>query len=1164
MQKYQKKRFETFLNKAKSIFIHDSVFFSIFASSNRLLMSPTELIQYFTPPQKEFLEQYLCQNHPKGRLSLSGLVGSSLPLLLAPLLQNRAEHQLFILPDRETAAFFYRDMEVLLNDQNSELADKKVHYFPSSYRRAYKLEEIDNANVKLRSEILNKLLTHEDKYLIVTYPDAISEKLVSNEYLKRNSFVVKKGELLPIDIFLEFLYEYSYRQEEFVFEPGQFAWRGGIFDILSYSEEYPFRIVLSGDNVESIRLFDPSTQLSIREVDSLNIMPMISGVEIVEKKVSFFDFLNGNTVYWLMNIDDIQLQIDLNFKKVVREFENLNATLKHLEPQELCITGEDFFRHILDHQIVEINSKMLESYELELDFEIQPQNAFAKSFDYLLLEWINNHENGLCTLFLSESPNQLSRVTKIISDMLVAYNKNNHTEYSLENLFIPIDFIVHEGFRDEKGKLCLYTDHQFFEKYHRFSIRDRFKKSEQFTLKEIYDLQPGDYVVHIDHGVGIYRGLEKIEVDGKQQEAIKLEYKSGDILYISIHSLHKISKYVGKEGTAPTLHRIGSGTWDKLKEKTKKRVKEIAIDLIKLYAKRKAQKGFAYSPDNYLQTELEASFIYEDTPDQIKTLVEVKGDMESEHPMDRLICGDVGFGKTEVAIRAAFKAVCDSKQVAVLVPTTVLALQHFTTFTERLEGMPCKVDYINRFKSARQIKETLNKVKEGRIDILIGTHRLLSKDVEFKDLGLLVIDEEQKFGVAAKEKLREVKVSVDTLCLSATPIPRTLQFSLMGARDISVISMPPPNRYPIQTEVHLFSEELIRDAVSYEISRGGQVFIVHNKIQNIQELAGMVQRLVPDARIAVGHGQMEGEKLEKIMLGFIQGEFDVLVATTIVESGLDITNANTMIINDAQNFALNVLHQLRGRVGRNNKKAFCYLMVRSFEELNEQAKKRLKAIEDYSDLGSGFQIAMRDLDIRGAGDILGAEQSGFISEIGFEMYQKILNEAIMELQETDFKEFEMADNSALMQQRECLLETDLGVLLPTEYVSSVSERMSLYKELDGLRSDVELEKFRNKLLDMFGPLPVETQELLQTIPLRNKARELYFDKVVLKKGNFTGYFIGDINAPFYQSELFNKILLFMQKNHPQVQMKEINKKLMLTIKNVPTIKSAMHWMGKIE
>lgn len=1163
MQKYQKKKFETLLNKAKSGFLYNSVFFSIFASSNRLLMSPTELIQYFTPPQKEILEQYLCQNHPKGRLSLTGLVGSSLPLLLAPLLHNRPEHQLFILPDRETAAFFYHDLEVLLNDQNSELADKKVHYFPSSYRRAYKLEEIDNANVKLRSEILNKLLTHEDKYLIVTYPDAVSEKLVSNEYLKRNSFVVKKGELLPIDIFLEFLYEYSYQQEEFVFEPGQFAWRGGIFDIFSYSEEYPFRIVLSGDNVESIRPFDPGTQLSIKEVDSFHIMPMISGVEIVEKRVSFFDFLNGNTSYWLMNIDDIQLQIDLNFKKVVKEFENLNATLNHLEPAELCITGEAFFHHILDHQIVEINSKMLESYELELDFEIQSQNAFAKSFDYLLLEWINNHENGLCTLFLSESPNQISRVTKIISDMLVAYNKNNHTEYTVENLFVPIDFILHEGFRDEKGKLCIYTDHQFFEKYHRFSIRDRYRKSEQFTLKEIYDLQPGDYVVHIDHGVGIYRGLEKIEVDGKQQEAIKLEYKSGDILYISIHSLHKISKYVGKEGTAPTLHRIGSGTWDKLKEKTKKRVKEIAIDLIKLYAKRKAQKGFAYSPDNYLQTELEASFIYEDTPDQIKTLVEVKGDMESEHPMDRLICGDVGFGKTEVAIRAAFKAVCDSKQVAVLVPTTVLALQHFTTFTERLEGMPCKVDYINRFKSARQIKETLNKVKEGRIDILIGTHRLLSKDVEFKDLGLLVIDEEQKFGVAAKEKLREVKVSVDTLCLSATPIPRTLQFSLMGARDISVISMPPPNRYPIQTEVHLFSEELIRDAVSYEISRGGQVFIVHNKIQNIQELAGMVQRLVPDARIAVGHGQMEGEKLEKIMLGFIQGEFDVLVATTIVESGLDITNANTMIINDAQNFALNVLHQLRGRVGRNNKKAFCYLMVRSFEELNEQARKRLKAIEDYSDLGSGFQIAMRDLDIRGAGDILGAEQSGFISEIGFEMYQKILNEAIMELQETDFKEFEMADNSALMQQRECLLETDLGVLLPTEYVSSVSERMSLYKELDGLRSDTELEKFRNKLLDMFGPLPVETQELLQTIPLRSKARELYFEKVVLKKGNFTGYFIGDINASFYQSELFSKILLFMQKNHPQVQMKEINKKLMLTIKNVPTIKSAMHWLGKI-
>ncbi|MDR2980318.1 MAG: transcription-repair coupling factor, partial [Bacteroidales bacterium] len=832
------------------------------------------------------------------------------------------------------------------------------------------------------------------------------------------------------------------------------------------------------------------------------------------------------------------------------------------KPAELYISRADFLRSITDVSVIEIYSELLGNYKLAIDFNIQPQQALSKKIDLLLEEWIENYLHGYTTVFLSENENQINRMVKMVDDLLVVYNPKHQTNYTINELYTSYPAVLHEGFRDEEGKLCVYTDHQFFGKYHRFSIQDRYKKSEQFTLKEIYDLQPGDYVVHIDHGVGIYRGLEKLEVDGKEQEAIRLEYKAGDMLYISIHSLYKISKYVGKEGMPPALHRIGSGTWDKLKEKTKRRVKEIAIDLITLYAKRKAQKGTAYSPDTYMQTELEASFIYEDTPDQVKSLNDVKADMESEHPMDRLICGDVGFGKTEVAIRAAFKAVADSKQVAVLVPTTVLALQHYNTFSERLSQMPCKVDYVNRFKSSKQIKETLKKVKEGGVDILIGTHRLLSKDVEFKNLGLLIIDEEQKFGVAAKEKLREILETIDTLTLSATPIPRTLQFSLMGARDISVISMPPPNRYPIQTEVHTFNEELIRDTVSYEIGRGGQVFIVHNKIQNIYELAGLVQRLVPEARVTVGHGQMEGDKLEKVMSDFISGEFDVLVATTIIESGLDISNANTMIINDAQNFALNVLHQLRGRVGRNNKKAFCYLMIPSHLNLNEQARKRLKAIEDYSELGSGFQIAMRDLDIRGAGDILGAEQSGFISEIGFEMYQKILNEAIQELRDKDFETFEMADNSVLMQ-RECLLETDLGVLLPTEYVSSVSERMSLYKELDCIKTDRELDKFAAKLRDMFGELPYETQELLQTNPLRREAAKFYFEKIVLKKGRFSGYFIGDSTSPFYQSELFNHILVFMQKHHPAVQMKEVNKKLVLTIQNVPSIKVAMNWIRRM-
>lgn len=1125
-------------------------------------MFPEDLLHHFNPSQKDLISQFLDKKPCKGSIALTGLAGSSLSMMAAQLLQDITETQLFIVPDRETAAFLYHDLEILLDDQNKDLENKKIHYFPSSYRRAYKFDEVDNANIKLRSEIINKLTHNDEKYIIVTYPEALAEKLISKKYLKQHSFTVHHKEILPIDIFLEFLYEYQYQQEEFVFEPGQFAWRGGIFDVFSFSEEYPFRIELSGDNVESIRLFDPNTQLSIKEVDHLNIMPMINHEEMKEERVPFFDFLSGNPVYWIMKPDEIALQIDSIFNKAEETFDNLDSPLKHLTPEELYMQGKELLRKLVEYPTIEIGSNVLQKSDQVIDFGIKPLRSFAKNFDYLLDEWIENYLHGYQTYFLSENNNQLTRMEKIIEDLLIVYNQKHDTQYEAKQLFNPAPFVLHEGFRDEKSKFCLYTDHQFFEKYHRFTIRDRYKKSEQFTLKEIYDLQPGDYVVHIDHGIGVYRGLEKIENNNKEQEVIRLEYKEGDILYISIHSLHKITKYVGKDGTPPSLHRIGSGTWDRIKEKTKKRVKEIAIDLIKLYAKRKAQKGFAFSQDSFLQTELEASFIYEDTPDQTKSLNDIKNDMESGYPMDRLICGDVGFGKTEVAIRAAFKAVNDSKQVGVLVPTTVLALQHYNTFSERLAGMPCTVDYINRFKTPKQIKETLAKLKEGKVDILIGTHRLLSKDVEFKDMGLLIVDEEQKFGVAAKEKLREFRATIDTLTLSATPIPRTLQFSLMGARDISVISMPPPNRYPVQTEVHLFNEELIRDAVSYEISRGGQVFIVHNKVQNIQEVAGLVQRLVPDARIAIGHGQMEGEKLEQIMMGFIQGDYDVLVATTIVESGLDITNANTIIINDAQNFALNVLHQLRGRVGRNNKKAFCYLLIRSHEGLNEQARKRLKAIEDFSDLGSGFQIAMRDLDIRGAGDILGADQSGFISEIGFEMYQKILNEAIQELKEKDFDSFEMADNSAIMQ-RETLLETDLGLILPTEYVSSVSERMSLYKELEGIKSDEGLEKFKSKLLDMFGEIPAVTEELLQTIPLRRVAGELHFEKIVLKKNNFTGYFAGDANSPFYQSDQFSRILLFMQKHHPQVQMKELNQKLVLIIQKVPTIKSAMHWMRKI-
>lgn len=1097
-------------------------------------------------------------------IQLNGLTGSSYPLLATKLIGNPSSTQLFVLSNRERAAYFYNDLEKLLDDHNTPLPYKKVHYLPSSYKRAHTAEEIDKSNAKLRSEIVNKISTHpEGNYIIVTYPEAIAEKVVSPLFVSQNSFVIKQGAEIPTDIFLEFLYQFEYLQEDFVFEPGQFAWRGSIFDIFSFSEEYPYRIELDGDRVESIRYFNPESQLSMRDQLEIRIMPKIVSHQIVEKRISLFEFLPKDTTLWLDTPKDIGSQIAHLFKSVEEEYENAPDPERKLSVADLFIQRRDFNKACPEHTQVILNTESEEPVDLAIDFGFKPQNNFGRSFDYLLLEWIDNLEHGIHNIFLAENQSQLDRLFKIMVDLLDKYNKHNATSFKIEPLYEPIRYILHAGFSDPQRKLAVYTDHQFFEKNERIVIRDRYKKSEAFTLKEIYDLQPGDFVVHIDYGIGVYQGLEKTEINGKEQEVIKLSYKDGDLLYVSVHSLHKISKYVGKEGTPPSLHRIGSGSWEKVKERTKKRIKELAIDLIKLYAQRKSRKGFAYSADNYMQTELEASFIYEDTPDQVKTLADVKRDMESDHPMDRLVCGDVGFGKTEIAIRAAFKAVCDSKQVAVLVPTTVLALQHYTTFSDRLCNMPCRVEYVNRFKTNKQIKETLKKLKEGQIDILIGTHRLLSKDVVFKDLGLLIIDEEQKFGVAAKEKLRELRVSVDTLTMSATPIPRTLQFSLMGARDISVITTPPPNRQPIQTEVHVFDEDIIREAIQFELDRNGQVFVVHNKIQDIKELAGLIQRLVPTARIAIGHGQMEGEELEHIMTDFINHQYDVLISTTIVESGLDIVNANTMIINDAQNFALNVLHQLRGRVGRSNQKAFCYLFTKPFEVLNDQARKRLQAIEDYSDIGSGIQIALRDLDIRGAGNILGADQSGFINEIGYEMYQKILAEAIQEMRDTDFDEVEMADNSGLLT-RECVFETDIEALFPSDYVASVSERMSLYKELEAVKDLEQLEKFRQKVIDIFGPMPRATQELMQTMPLRMIAGRLHFEKIILKKNTFTGYFIGNSSSKYFQSDAFGSVLAFLQANHPAVQLKEVNSKLLLIIHNTPTIKSAMHWLEKME
>ena len=1093
-------------------------------------------------------------------MAINGVKGSALAFVAAQTVEKSTSTQLFVFRDSEEAAFFYNDMEVLLDDRRNTLQDKRILYLPSSYKRNSRYSETDASNVKLRAEILHKLSIPDSQPLIlVSYPEGVAETVVTQDYIDRKSFSVKRGEEMLTDDFLDKLYELEYLPEDFVYEPGQFAWRGNIFDIFSYSEEYPIRIEFEGDRIDSIRFFNPETQLSVREVDHIYIMTPIAQKETDDgERVPFFAVLPENCIVWQMHAANIASTIHTVYQDIAdNEYFAENAIP--------VINKKIFLKEVANFQRVYVNTKEVDSPTLTIDFNMQPQHDFDKSFDYLLLEWIENLEHGIQNYFLSETQSQLDRLYKVMLDILGKYNRQNDAAYKIEQLYTPLREVLHEGFTDADHKIALYTDHQFWNKFQRMVLRDRYKKSEALTLREIYDLQPGDYVTHIDHGIGVYEGLQKMQMGDSTQEVIKISYKDGDTLYLSIHALHKISKYVGKEGTPPTIHRLSSGSWEKLKERTKKRVKELAIDLIKLYSERKAKKGFAYSPDNFLQSTLESSFIYEDTPDQIKTLAEVKADMESDHPMDRLICGDVGFGKTEIAIRAAFKAVCDSKQVAVLVPTTVLSMQHYYTFRDRLAYMPCNIAYINRFKSTKEIKETLKRVKEGKVDILIGTHRILSKDVVFKDLGLLIIDEEQKFGVAAKEKIREMRTTIDTLTMSATPIPRTLQFSLIGARDISVITTPPPNRQPIDTQVHVFDEDIMRDAIQFELNRGGQVFVIHNKIQNIKELAGLIQRLVPKARVAIGHGQMEGDQLEKIMTQFINGEYDVLVSTTIVESGLDIVNANTMIINDAQNFALNVLHQLRGRVGRNNQKAYCYLFIKPWDTLNDQARKRLQAIEQFSDIGSGIHIALRDLDIRGAGDILGADQSGFINEMGYDMYQKILNEAIQEMKDSGdeaLSDLQMADNSALLR-RECSLETDIEALFPSTYISNVTERMNLYKELESIKEESKLEEFRKKVTDIFGPMPRETEELMQTIPLRMLAADLHFEKIVLKKKVFHGYFTGNSHSPYFQSDEFGKFLLFMQMNHPVVQLKEANHKLVCSIHNIPTFKAAYHWLGKM-
>ncbi len=1063
-------------------------------------------------------------------IEVKGLAGSASSFVSAALFRHCEKPLLIVLPEKEEAAYF-------LNDVESLLGEKDVFFYPASYRRPYEIEKTDNANVLLRAEVLNRINSRKKAAVIISYADALFEQVVTRKELNQNTLNLSEGEKISLDFLNETLFEYQFERVDYVTQAGEFSVRGGIVDVYSFANNLPFRIEFYGDEVDSIRTFDVESQLSIDRVPKMQILPNLEDKQLLESRESLLEYLPTNCWIWMREPDRVYKQLDSLFEKSKEAYSKLSGSIAREKPENLFIDGKTleaslFHRH-----------RILETTNASLSFECLPQPAFNKHFK-LLSEKLNElTAQGYKNYLICSNSKQVDRFEAIFKDI------GQEVDYH------PITGVIHGGFIDKNLKISCFTDHQIFERYQRFKLKTGFEKQKAITLMELNSLQYGDYVAHIDHGVGQFGGLQKIEVNGKIQEAIKLTYRDSDVLYISIHSLHKISKYNGKEGTAPVLHKLGSGAWSKLKAKTKTRVRELAFDLIQLYAKRKSNLGFQYSPDTYLQHELEASFLFEDTPDQIKATADVKADMESPTPMDRLICGDVGFGKTEIAVRAAFKAVADNKQVAVLVPTTILAFQHHKTFSERLADMPCKVEYINRFRTAKEQKEILEGLANGKVDILIGTHKLIGKDVKFKDLGLLIIDEEQKFGVSVKEKLKTLKVNVDTLTLTATPIPRTLQFSLMAARDLSVMTTPPPNRQPIETRILSFDEESIRDAISFEIQRNGQVFFIHNRVENIKEISGMIQRLVPDARVGIGHGQMDGKKLEELMLSFMDGSFDVLVSTTIIENGLDVPNANTIIIHQAQNFGLGDLHQMRGRVGRSNRKAFCYLIAPPLHHMTEEARKRLQAIELFSDLGSGFNIAMRDLEIRGAGDILGAEQSGFISDMGFDMYQKVLAEAVQELKETDFKDlYAHEKNEHFIADTQ--LDTDLEILIPDSYVNQVEERLKLYQALDSLEEEAQLYRFEQELIDRFGPAPETVYELLNSIRLRWIANEIGFEKLVLKQSKLIGYFVGEQQHPFFQSEVF-KFILEQLRFSKNIQMKERNGRLTLVIEGINDIRSAI-------
>lgn len=1084
-----------------------------------------------------------------GVTHLNGLLGSVDAVLAATFYVAHQRSQLFVFNNQEDARYFYADLENLLEG-------KTVLYLPPSFRKPFAIHQPDSTQVLERAEVLNRLNQHSTTgELIVTTAEALVELVINESELTQNTYELKVGNAFDLEFFVEFLTEHHFERNDFVYEAGQFSIRGGIVDVFSFSNDQPYRIELNGEEIESIRTFDPNTQLSVKKVDRFFIIPNVQKQSGNKQRNSFFSYLQNDTVVWMYDAGFSEQQLELGWEKALHVFAQYKpeAGDEPLEKVEhLFDTPQGVLSAIKKHHIVEFGTRTKFKANTKLEFEIGPQPVFHKNFKLLIENLKHNQAAAMANVIFSDSSRQIERLYTIFEDL------------DKEVKFEPIYHALSKGFVDHTLKLACYTEHQIFDRFYRGKVRNSYSKSRIITLKELRDLKPGDFVTHIDHGIGRFAGLEKIEINGRLQEAVRLVYRDNDLLYVSINSLHKISKFVGKDGNEPRVHKLGSDVWEKVKNNTKKKVKDIARDLIKLYAARKAQSGHAFTPDNYMQVELEASFMYEDTPDQSKATADVKKDMESPHPMDRLVCGDVGFGKTEVAIRATFKAVCDSKQVAILVPTTILANQHYRTFKERLKGFPVNIDYINRFRSTAEQKAVLQKLAEGKIDILIGTHKLLGKEIKFKNLGLMVIDEEQKFGVAAKEKLKAIKVNVDSLTLTATPIPRTLHFSLMGARDLSIINTPPANRQPVTTELHSYNDDLVKEVITAEIERGGQVFFVHHRVKDIYDLAERITRICPGVKVGVAHGQLEGDKLEDVMLKFIEGDYDVLLATTIIESGLDISNANTIIINNAHMFGLSDLHQMRGRVGRSNKKAFCYLMVPSMLTLTNDARRRLNAIEEFSDLGSGFNVAMRDLDIRGAGNLLGGEQSGFIAEIGFEMYNKILDEAIQELKEDEFAELFKEEQIHKIESKDCTVETDLEALIPDDYVRNIAERLSLYNELSSLTTEAELAQFAVQLKDRFGELPPQVWDLIEMIKLRELAKQLGFEKIVMKNSGFAAYFPDEKKQAYYQSELFSKLLLFVQQNAQRCKLKQTPKSLILGIQHIAGIAHAKKILQEIQ